>query len=84
MGRLFRKCPHCSGSGRAEITGVYLETFKLVLANPNRCGASLGEMAGCSGEAMCNRLVTLESYGLVKSKTYGRRRLWQAINKKGL
>lgn len=54
-----------------------LRTLMLMRQHPGEnSGADLARMAYCSTEAMCNRLVVLERYGLVKSNRVGRERLW--------
>lgn len=72
-------CPHCDGSGRKILTGVYLETLSLLRRQTRPIsGADLARLAGCRGEAMCNRLIRLEGLGLAESTEYGRKRLWRA------
>jgi len=83
MPKVHVPCGHCHGSGQIELTGAALETLnQLVLCGREVSGAELGRMMDVSNESMCNRLVSLESYGLVTSRRHGPARLW-SVNKKG-
>lgn len=69
-------CGQCKGTGRAILGKSYSETLKLVDKIP-MSGSTLAALAGCSNEAMCNRLRILEEkYSLIKSVRVGRERLW--------
>lgn len=70
-------CSHCRGSGSTELTGVYAETLALLSDQPSEInGANLARLAGIETTAMNNRLVHLESLGLVAGRQFGRQRLW--------
>jgi hypothetical protein len=80
MSNVMIGCRCCGGVGKIELTGVAADTLKLLKAQKSPlCGAELAELAGCSGMAMCNRLVLLERHGLAKATRYGVKRLWQAV-----
>jgi Mn-dependent DtxR family transcriptional regulator len=71
-------CPHCHGSGQIPLTGVYAETLALLSRQRREAsGADLARIDGCSGPAMCNRLVRMEQLGLVVSRRYGHLRLYR-------
>lgn len=70
-------CTHCGGTGSIELTGVYAETLGLLIRKPGLHGAALAKLAGCTGEAMCNRLKALERQGLAVGKRHGRKTLWR-------
>jgi len=72
-------CWHCRGSGRVELTGVYADTLALLRRQREPLnGAALARLAGCSNEAMCNRLRAIERHGLAKSRRHGREAIWTA------
>lgn len=78
-----RCCPYCDGTGRIPIGSEYAATLALLRGRKRPIhGAALAKLAGCSGEAMCNRLRALESLGLAKGERDGRRVLW-SITLKG-
>jgi Mn-dependent DtxR family transcriptional regulator len=87
MPRATVHCPHCKGTGKVPLTGVYADTLILLADIGKRGeqlnGAQLAKLMGVKGEAMCNRLVRLEELGLATSKRYGRQRLWAATKHKG-
>lgn len=70
-------CPHCRGSGRIPLTGVYADTLELLRANGEATGADLARVEGCKATAMNNRLAMLERHGLATSRRYGRQRLYR-------
>lgn len=72
-------CPHCHGSGRIEVTGIYAQTLKDVQRWCSRSGRYVvanrdAGWFGCNGTALSNRLAVLEKHGLVYSVKYGRQR----------
>jgi DNA-binding IclR family transcriptional regulator len=73
------RCPHCSGAGRIELTGLYLVTFMaLAEAGEETTGAKLARRLGAKPTAVNNRLVALERHGLATSRRWGRERLFLA------
>lgn len=66
-------CPHCGGTGKIELTGIYAETlnkmrklkFPYIVANQH------AEQFGCKPTALNNRLRKLEEHGHVFSERYG-------------
>jgi hypothetical protein len=73
-------CSACAGTGRIPLTGEYAVTLDLLRKQRKPlCGAALAKLAGCSGEAMCNRLVRLEALGLARRVRFGRMSLWTAV-----
>lgn len=73
------KCERCGGTGKRELTGVYLATFELLKKQKvPLSGAAMAGLTGCRGEAMCNRLRALQRLGLATSVENGRERLWVA------
>jgi hypothetical protein len=78
------ECGYCGGSGRRSLTGALVETLTLLHRQQHEIsGANLARLADCSGEAMANRLVVLERYGLAKGRRNGRERLWKATDPVG-
>jgi len=76
---LSTKCGHCRGTGRIKLTGPYLETYKLLVKHGKPVhGAALASLAGCTPQAMNNRLAYLEARGLASSERYGRVRRFVA------
>lgn len=76
----YRPCQHCSGDGSVRITGVYADTLALALRQLGEfTGADLSKLAGCSPNAMNNRLNALEKHSLLESRTYVRKRLYRVI-----
>ena len=72
-------CPHCSGTGKVELTGVYADTLRLLeMQSLEVTGAALARAAKCKATAMNNRLAALERMGLAASRRYGRKRLYMA------
>jgi len=80
MKPIYHKCGRCHGTGRIQLTGIWLDTLALLrnIKGP-LSGADLARLMGCKNEAMCNRLVALEQMGLSRSRPYGRVRLWMAV-----
>lgn len=75
----FVKCPHCIGTGRIELSGVYLETLKRLRRYPDGIhAAALAKAMGCEPTAMNNRLAYLEEHSLVVSVRDGRKRVFAA------
>jgi hypothetical protein len=73
-------CGCCGGTGRVPLGIQQGKTLDLLRKQTELMnGAQLAKLAKCSNEAMCNRLVQLEEYGLAKSARYGRERLWEAV-----
>jgi hypothetical protein len=70
------QCTHCGGTGTVELTGVYAETLRLLIANPGRNGAELARIAACNATAMNNRLAALERKGVASGTRYGRQIVW--------
>ena len=77
-------CPHCQGTGKIPLTGIYAETldkmrklkFPFVVANQH------AEYFGCQPTALNNRLRKLEEYGHVFSERYGaQRRFYLCVTK---
>ena len=80
MPNAHRRCPHCGGSGRVQLSGVYAKTLDLLReAGGEIHAAALASGTGVSGEAMCNRLRALERHGFVASRVSGRKRLYRAL-----
>ena len=73
-------CPHCSGTGWREITGVYRETYEMLRKfsgeDPN--GAQLARLMDVPATAMNNRLTVMERLGMVVGTRNGREKLWRA------
>lgn len=77
-----RSCPCCGGSGRVPLPDVYAETLRLLREQPGEInGAGLARLAGCAVTTMNNRLVRLESWGIVAGRVNGRERLWSLTRK---
>lgn len=74
-------CTHCCGTGTIELTGVYAETFNLLIRFPGLNGASLAKKAGCKATAMNNRLTELKNHGLARGRRHGREVIWIARHK---
>lgn len=71
-------CPHCRGTGRLQLTGVYLRTLELLGEQSGPVnGSALAKAAGCKATAMNNRLIALERLGLAVGRRDGRQRLWE-------
>lgn len=78
--KVYRTCTCCNGAGVVEISGVYLDTLRLLRGQKSpRSGADLARLAGCTGEAMANRLQRLAELDLARYQPAGRRKLWTAI-----
>lgn len=76
----FRRCGHCGGTGRVELSVVYSDTLALLRQQKAELnGRQLADLAGCKNEAMCNRLKALEVHGLASSRRYGRELLWKGV-----
>jgi Mn-dependent DtxR family transcriptional regulator len=72
-------CPHCRGTGRVDLTGVYLDTFiALAESGGETTGAKLSRQMGAKPSAVNNRLAALERHGIVTSRRWGRERLFKA------
>ena len=76
-------CTHCCGTGRVDLTGVYLETLTVVVRLcSTKCGFVVANrdahLFGCKPTALNNRLEWLERHGLVSSTKYGRQRRFVA------
>ena len=70
-------CHCCRGSGKRELTGIYLETLIALRAEKEEINAAeLGRKLGVSNEAMANRLVWMEEHGLATRRWNGRECLW--------
>lgn len=82
MATIYTSCPHCNGKGKVELTGVYLNTLRVLQGSVPISGADLGRLMGVKGEAMCNRLATLKRLGLVKCTQDGRKKIWTATVRK--
>lgn len=74
------ECPACKGHGWIELTGVYLETLKIILkAKTTQVVANRDHwFFGCSPTALNNRLARLEQMGYLKSERCGRQRRFYA------
>jgi DNA-binding IclR family transcriptional regulator len=71
-------CSHC-GNGRIELTGILADTLELLRRQREEVSAvHLANMDGCRAATMNNRLTTLEGFGFVVSRRYGRFRLFMA------
>jgi len=78
MRKINVSCPHCSGKGDVELTGVYADTIALLRRQKKEVtGAELAAVVQCKATAMNNRLATLERFGLAVSRRYGRKRLYR-------
>ena len=74
------ECHCCGGSGQIEMTGVYLETLRLLRKQRKPVnGAQLAKLAGCKATAMNNRLSRLWSHGKANFERRGRETLWRAV-----
>ena len=74
-GAVCTPCAHCGGSGRVELTGEYLATYRALAAlGAEVSGAVLARRMGVRATAMNNRLAALERHGLAVSRRYGRER----------
>lgn len=72
------KCSCCGGRGKVPLDGVYFETLKMLSKERKEIhGAALARKSGCNSTAMNNRLARLEQLGLVKSRKYGRKKLYR-------
>lgn len=78
--KLTKCCPYCNGVGHVEVSPVYKETWFLLKKFGPISGAELSRHDGCKETAMNNRLAVLEELGLARSQTYGRLRLFEAID----
>lgn len=77
---LFIKCGHCGGTGKRKLTGIHAET--LVLLKKQKLpitGVAMSRIAGCTNEAMCNRLIYLQELGFAKSERFGVSLLWRVV-----
>jgi predicted transcriptional regulator len=73
-------CGCCRGTGQIPLGDVYRETIELLRRQSQPVnGAELARQAGCKNEAMCNRLIVLEKYGMATSRRDGRERIWTAL-----
>jgi hypothetical protein len=72
-------CSACSGTGRVQVTGVYLETLHQLR---HRCAdggyviahRDAGNYFDCAATALNNRLAWLEKHGFARSEKYGKQR----------
>lgn len=79
MGEVRVECGCCRGAGTVLLSGVYLETYKVVR---RLCKKKSGfvvsgrdcDSFNCKATALNNRLVALEKHGLVFSEQCGRER----------
>lgn len=76
-------CPCCGGSGKLDLTGGYLETYRALAAAGETWAAKLAAELGCKATAANNRLAGLEAKGLAVSRRWGRRRLFTAVTWEG-
>ena len=76
-------CPHCKGTGKIAVTGVYADTVfrlrQLTKLYGYTTAAMSAELFGCTPTALNNRLAWLERHGLATSERYGRERRYRAI-----
>jgi predicted transcriptional regulator len=81
-GREMVPCGCCRGTGVVPLASTHAATLALLRRQGEPInGANLAKLAGCSSEAMCNRLLKLEEYGLAEGEHDGRQRLWVATAK---
>ncbi len=71
-------CGTCHGEGVVPLSGVYLETWRLLNDHGETHGAALARLARCQATTMNNRLRALEKHGLASSRVVGRKRLYRA------
>lgn len=80
-------CPHCQGSGKLRVTGIYAETLRGLrrwCASPGRFVVANRDATwfGCKPTALNNRLAWLEEHGFARSEKYGRQRRYFAIGER--
>lgn len=77
-------CRCCNGTGKAELTGEYAETFKvfkqLVKDGEEVTGAEFGRTMKIKPTAMNNRLKQLASYGLLVARPHGRKTFYRVAD----
>jgi hypothetical protein len=74
---LERECGHCRGTGRIVLAGKYRETWDLLAAQGESNPAALAIHAGCTMEAMANRLKMLLDHGfVVRVRSKGDHKRW--------
>lgn len=66
-------CPACHGSGRVDLSGLNLATYKLLVKHPGKTAAELARLAGLERTAMANRLSKLIELGRASSERSGRK-----------
>lgn len=71
-------CTCCNGTGKVELTGIYLDTLKLLAGFCEVTGAELAKKIGAKPTAMNNRLAALKRKGLADTRTVGRKKLYWA------
>lgn len=72
------KCGHCDGTGRRELSKLFLTTLQFLHFQGSATGAELCRRAKCKPTTMNNRLAKLEEFGLVTSERIGKRRVYRA------
>lgn len=76
-----KKCGHCDGRGTVPVTGEYSDTLdllrKLFRSRDEITGAELARIARIKPTAMNNRLAVLEKFGFLRSRVWGRKRLYR-------
>ena len=78
------QCSCCSGLGMVSVTGRYLDTFKLLVHNPNITGAELAKIADVKPTAMNNRLSWLADKGLATFVQDGKKKIYTATDLPGM
>lgn len=83
MAKVMVPCGHCQGCGQVELTGDHLLTLQILMEQAGEVsGADMARIIGSvTNEAMCNRLVILERYGLATSRRWGPKRLYKAVKR---
>lgn len=79
MKKVMVACSQCGGCGQTELIGEYSLTLAQLRAiRGEATAADMARAAGIKATAMSNRLAALERFGLVTSRRWGKKRLYQA------
>lgn len=82
MSAVWVKCPYCGGCGRRRVTGVYLDTLRILRKRTKRglitvAGRHAEQCFKCKPTALNQRLRKLAEYGLARFDEYGKeKRFW--------
>lgn len=78
MSQILVECHHCEGTGKIALTQLMLATLDLVPKKGARSTVDmLKDCIGVENAALCNRLVYLQSLGLVESQRRGKNKYWR-------